>query len=413
MIADVNSCNSFVIDSSNSLSAATRPRGRRQPRVNDSVEPVGLERLAAIESEWRALETQAYSSAQTYDYARVALSIAEEKRERAFMVTVRDDDALSGVWGLTLKKEPLHKVLRPFSCGTHEEYSWPLLDHPGLAERAFRQAARLAGAADRLMICNVPAQSPIDAAAAALPFPQRVQSVDGVVIPALAFASWAEAERRLSSGMRYNLRSRTKRLAQQGKLSIGWCDSVEESDKAAAFFFKRKGEWLKENRRHSPWVGRSNVPEFFRRLVRTSDSPVVAAVRVDGAPIAVAICLVGSGAVEYALTTFDPQYAAYGPAQLLVRFLAQWAIDRRLDFDFGLTVADYKEQWPTEHRRYISRNVMFTLRGQIPESNEVKQMTRSKLGPVRRRVSGWLLKTQAAREAIVAAAKKARDVDGT
>ncbi len=199
--------------------------------------------------------------------------------------------------------------------------------------------------------------------------------------------NWTEAEKDISSRVRYNLRSRGKRLAQQGAARIGWCESVEESDKAIAFLFKRKAQWLKEQGQHSPWLDRTEVPEFFRRLVRATDNPVVAAVQVDGAPVAVTVCVAGSRAVEPSIIAFDPEYAAFGPAHLLNRFLAEWAIERRREFDFGLTVTDHKKQWPVEYRSYITRKVMLTMRGRVPEPSEVARLVarlaRRKLGGVR------------------------------
>ncbi|WP_294536518.1 GNAT family N-acetyltransferase [uncultured Rhodoblastus sp.] len=342
------------------------------PRRADAVVRLDLESLAGIESEWRALEGWATSFCQCYDYARAALSIAEAQGKTSFLVTVRDDDGLRGVWGLTLSRS-FHAVLRPFSCGTNEEYSAPLVDSPSIGSRILTAVSTLAGVADRLIIYNTPEDSPFDRAAATLPFPQKITCVPGVVIPSSSYATWGEAEKRLSSGMRYNLRSRAKRLAQRGEVKIGWCDSIGEADRAMAFFFERKALWLKEKGKRSPWVGHSEAPEFFRRLVRATDSPTVAAVQLDGVPVAVAICLVCPRAVEYALTTFDPKYAAYGPAQLLVRFLAQWALEHGRDFDFGITIADYKEQWPVENRTYVSRNVMLTMRGRIPDADELNR----------------------------------------
>ncbi|HXZ17879.1 MAG TPA: GNAT family N-acetyltransferase [Roseiarcus sp.] len=341
--------------------------------------------LADIEAEWRALYKRANSFAQTFEYARAALAVAEQQGKQSFVVTVRDGDALRGVWGLTLERESLHSVLKPFSCGTNEEYSSPLLEDPALAGRVFRQAASLRGKADRLMIYNMCADTIVERAATALPFPQRADRLDGLIIRASKHATWADAEKRLSGKMRSSLRTSARRLEQLGELSIGWCDS--DVDDVLAFFFRRKTEWLKEKGKRSNWVARNDVhvPEFFHELVRSTDNPVVAAVRLDGVPIAAALCLVGPRAVEYHATTFDPKYASCGPAQLLVRFLAQWALDRGLDFDFGMTVYDYKRKWTEDTRTYVTRRVMLTARGRIPQPREIERSVRVNLGKVRRR----------------------------
>ena len=336
----------------------------------DSVASLDLETLASIECEWRALEVRATSFCQCYDYARVALSIAQEQGKRSFLVTVRDGGVLRGVWGLTLTRS-FHAVLRPFSCGANEEYSWPLSDSPSIASRIFQAVSTLAGTADRLIVYNAPKGSPIDMAAAELPFPQRVGSIEGCAILASRNASWSAVEKALPKTLRYDLRTGLKRLSEKGTVSVGWCTSVDEADKVMAFYFERKAQWLVEHRKRSPHVHRSDVPEFFKRLARAVDRPLVGYVQLDGAPIAAAICLVGPVAVEFLMTTFDANFRAYSPGKLLIRFLAEWAIERGLDFDFRIMLADYKERWPVTVSAYNTRTVMLTMRGRMPDADEI------------------------------------------
>ena len=156
-----------------------------------------------------------------------------------------------------------------------------------------------------------------------------------------------------------------------------------------AFLFARKAQWALEKHKRSSWLGRPEVPEFFRRLVREIERPLVAAVRLDGVPIAAAICLVGPRSLEYVITTFDPKYSTYSPGKLLIWFLAEWAIQRRLDFDFCFMVSDYKQEWPVERNEYVTVKVILTLRGRIPELREMIRFARFTLSGMRRRVKAF------------------------
>jgi CelD/BcsL family acetyltransferase involved in cellulose biosynthesis len=352
----------------------------------DSVVPVDLELLSKLEPEWRALEGHAVSFCQCYDYARVALSIAQELGRLSFLITVRDGIVLRGVWGLTLTRS-FHSVLRPFSCGTNEEYSWPIIDSPSIASRIFQQAATLSGAADRLMIYNLAEGSPLDSAAGKLPFPQTSDPIKGVAISSSRYKTWPTVEKALPKGLRYDLRTGLKRLSEKGTVTIGWTDRADDADKVLAFFFERKAAWLAEKRKRSLWITKTEVPEFFKRLVRATNRPIVASVQLNGVPIAAAICLVGPVAVEFFMTTFDPSYAAYSPGKLLIRFLVQWAIERDLDFDFRITLADYKKRWPVEARDYNTRTVMLTTRGRIPDPKAIINRIRLLIGATRR----WIM----------------------
>ncbi len=344
--------------------------------------------LAAFETDWRALDGRAFSLCQTFDYAQAAVAAAGRRGARSFVVAARRGGAVCGLWGLTLHRDGFQSVLRPFSCGTNTEYSWPLLQAPEFADLLFHEIANFAQVADRLMLYNLPAGSRLDAAAARLRLPQTVQAIDSFTIPSARYANWREVEQRLSKSMRYDLRAGAARLARSGALTIGWTATIGETDEVLAFLFARKAEWLVEKGLRSPWIGRPEVPDFFRSLARSGSGPLVAAVRLDGVPIAASVCLVGPRAVEYLVTTFDPRYRTCSPGKLLLGFLARWAIERGLELDLRIVPAAYKERWPVERRAHVTRTVMLTTLGRVPRPGEVIMAARARLGRLRRSVSG-------------------------
>jgi CelD/BcsL family acetyltransferase involved in cellulose biosynthesis len=359
-----------------------------QPFRDDRIAAVTLSSLAQIESEWRALEKYASSFCQFFIYARVALSLAEEQGRPAYLVTIRDDGVLRGVWGLTLTRG-FHAVLRPFSCGSNEEYSWPLLDDPMLAERVLRQTVTLRGLADRLMVYNALENSPLDSAAAALPFKQSIHHLQGYVVQASRFSSWSDVEAATSKKLIYQIERDLRRGAKDGRYAVAWSHTAEDALKALDFYFESKRKWLAANGKKSGYLLRAETPAFFSRLVTQVDltaTPVVVAVTLNDEPIAAAICLVGPTSVEYAMTTFDPQYGKLSPGKLLIRFLAEYAISRGKNFDFSVTLADYKARWPVDAFDYHTRAVMLTPKGRIPAPDEIVRMARMGLGSLKRRL---------------------------
>ena len=82
---------------------------------------------------------------------------------------MEEDDHAIGLWGFTLTRQSLHQTLEPFSNGSHEERSAPLLKsgrEAEIAERLLRLVTSLK--ADRVVLYVIDAAGPLAAASTRL-----------------------------------------------------------------------------------------------------------------------------------------------------------------------------------------------------------------------------------------------------
>jgi CelD/BcsL family acetyltransferase involved in cellulose biosynthesis len=337
--------------------------------------------LARFEDVWRDLETRAgpHSMAATYEFALVAFRQAQKRSIRSFLIVLEDGGELSGIWGLTLSKRSLHWVLEPFSAGSHEEFSSPLLQAGGTADTAERMLrAAVSIKADRLLCYYLPVGGVVDLACASLGLCNRPDKTDGYVVSHAKYPSWPAVEAALSKGDRTELRRYVRRLQEidpTRAVTVGWCATPEESDRAIDFFMNAKRRWLRANRGRSHWLEDDHVPDFFKALSR--NTPVVATVRLGEEIIACALCLVNASSVEYAFTTYDEAYAKFGPGKLILKYLIEWSVTSGRDFNFGVTVPAYKAEWPVDRYAYVTRSIPLTHVGRILSNKVTREVWRS------------------------------------
>ena len=149
--------------------------------------------ILRFESQWRDLARRSspHTMAQTFEWALTAVEFDLAEKRRCFLVIVHEGERWSAVMGLTLHRD-FHRSLRPFSAGSHEEYSGPLLEagrERVLADKILALATSIP--ADRLMLYNLTAGHATDLAADALPLPQSVQALQAYVSRHARYANWA------------------------------------------------------------------------------------------------------------------------------------------------------------------------------------------------------------------------------
>jgi CelD/BcsL family acetyltransferase involved in cellulose biosynthesis/predicted RNA methylase len=354
--------------------------------------------LDRFKSAWRDLEKRAapHSVTQTYEYSLAAFQRAQENSTRAFLVVLEDGGRMVGVWGLTMSRRSLRQTLEPFSCGSYEEFSGPLLlagSEVELAERILRLATSMT--ADRLILYKIDPNGPLSAACKKLSLQHRDFEIDGgLVVPVSKYPTWESAENELSREFRSSLRRYVRRLEElepRRKLRVRWRDTPKECDQAIDFFIEHKIRWAARHGKRSRWLNDTNsFGRFFKELCRNVDLvqfPVVASVDLGETPIAAALCLNSTIRVEYAFTTYDESFQKFGPGKLLLKYLVEWSLTRGRDFNFGIMIAGYKEEWPVERRVYVSRMIFTTRLGRVPTPeevrNEVWRAARRRLAPLR------------------------------
>ncbi len=366
---------------------------------NDAAIPLArVSDLAAFERQWRDLTRRSapHTMAQTYEFALATLEQALEAKRKAFLVAAGDGDRLTGILGLTLEGG-FHRTLRPFSCGSHEEYGGPLLE----AGREYDSTLRLLRAArsiaaDRLTICNLEHGGPVDAALEASPVRQTVEANEACVVSSGLYHSWSDAERTMSRSDRQILRRNDRRLREahpQTPIVCGWCETAENSSRALAFLMASKRQWLASTRRRSKWLNKPNVPAFLERLIRKTDLqrfPIMSEIRVGDRTIAASVCLHNEFKIDYLINAVDPEYLRYSPTKMLIRFMSEYALDRGRDFDFCVSISAYKQEWPVEIRNLRTRTLLLSPLGQCPSPSELRRNAAMVLGPYKRRAASAL-----------------------
>ena len=229
--------------------------------------------VLGFEGQWRDLarRASAHTMAQTFEWALTAVELDLAEKRQCYLVVVREGERWSAVMGLTLYRG-FHRTLRPFSGGSHEEYSGPLLEagrERVLADQILALATSIR--ADRLMLYNLTAGHATDLAAEALPLRQSVQHMQSYVCWHAKYATWAEAEKALSPGDRRDLRRYVRRLQETdpgAALFCGWRRSVAESREGLDFTLAEKRRWLLRTKKTSLWLGEDRVSEFLQTARR-------------------------------------------------------------------------------------------------------------------------------------------------
>ena len=352
------------------------------------------EDLLAIEPEWRALTRRAtaHTLAQTFPFALTAYEMDRRLRRRSFVVLARRDGVWAGVMGLS-RFHGFHSVLKPFSCGTHEEYCDPPLD-PANAAGAARALVRAAATinADRLMLYNLRIGGPFDEAVLQSRARQSGGAIQAFVVRAARFATHNEIERAISGDHRRKLNGYARKLSNDwpdARIAAEWLHTVDETLPALEFVIREKRLWLERTGKRSNWVNSDFVSDFLTALGPNLDLaryPFCAALRVDRKIIAAAVCFQTDTTIDYFINAYDEEFKKYSPTKLLLRFLLQYAMSKGRDFDFCVTLADYKKEWPVEIKDCVTRTVYLSGFGRITSPREAANLLRKTLVAIRNRV---------------------------
>jgi CelD/BcsL family acetyltransferase involved in cellulose biosynthesis len=223
----------------------------------------------SLRAEWAELLTRVprYSMSQTPAYGELAMQVAAARGDRAFVVTVRSQGGLAGVWPLTLKKEGPLNVIRPASCGTNEEYGGPLArleNDTAILGAIMAKAATLP--CDVLYLHNIAQDDPLSSVIASPPFskiPTRRDPISGYSLSLSKYRRWADYLAHSSSSHRKGLRHDLRRLKDLGEVSIGHCQTpraVERVGRKPAAWTSISGCCAPITRKNCPIPSRPTPP---------------------------------------------------------------------------------------------------------------------------------------------------------
>jgi CelD/BcsL family acetyltransferase involved in cellulose biosynthesis len=267
-------------------------------------------------------------------------------------------------------------VLRPLGLGV-TDYADLLLPREPERRRAALGALASAlvertGGWDALDLRGVPAESETvrDLVAVAAGRGLRHAVLPGYSRPGIALTgSWNEYLKSRPGRFRYNLRSRLRRLGEQGPVQFRTVSHPDQVGPALATLTDLHARrWYGQHTAtifsSSPAARRFYADACMRYAERGLLDLTI--LEVGGRAVAGSLGFVDRGTYYYYLPAWEPSLAPLAPSSLLLGHLVERAYSLGLKrFDFMLGDEPYKARWATEERETVNLVVGApTLRGQ-------------------------------------------------
>jgi CelD/BcsL family acetyltransferase involved in cellulose biosynthesis len=358
---------------------ADLPLAREPAEFSHEVMSVqSVSEFKALRQMWLALTRDAEDASlcDSYEYCELAASIAMQQGAAINVVLVRAGSRLDALWPFAIERRGLLRVARRLTSGAREEYGRPLVRRGSddALWSAIAAAVRHVKA-DVLEVHWVPDGSVLHEHLKAMPqsrvlplLPKHMRGHQGYVVGLRGLPSVEEFIRSVASPRRYDLRKFQKRLDSKGHAEFGWCATAEETAELVTWVFEQKRAWATARGIKTDYLEDNRTREFFARLAQRLDlssTPLVSFVKVNGAPAAAVINLVGGDTVEYGICTYDPAFKDCSVGSLMLRYLIEWSHKHGKDFDLRPVYADYKERWSTRQAWHETRLIYLNTRGHL------------------------------------------------
>jgi CelD/BcsL family acetyltransferase involved in cellulose biosynthesis len=161
---------------------------------------------------------------------------------------------------------------------------------------------------------------------------------------------WASYKRSLSKHYESNVARKTRRLHEQGKVTV---DIVRGAPTPAIeWLFLQKRKWSERTNKRGPWVFSSHYQEFITKLFASDQRFLVFVLKLDDAPIAVKLAAISSRFASTMMITYDEKYERFSPGSVLDEFMMRHIFEnyrdgdgRHLDIDLGPGREHFKLHW--------------------------------------------------------------------
>lgn len=185
--------------------------------------------------------------------------------------------------------------------------------------------------------------------------------------PAMRLATdWPAMEARWSKSHRGDLRRQERRLAQLGTVQLVRChDRREIAGRLPLLAAMHRAEW--QSRGHASEFARPHAARFLAGLAAGLPAASLhhAELRLDGRPIAIALFFQAGGALLNYKSAYDPAFAAYSPAKVMLALMTRSAVAGGLQLlDFMQGEEPYKATWCDTQQE--THTVALARRGHAP-----------------------------------------------
>jgi CelD/BcsL family acetyltransferase involved in cellulose biosynthesis len=161
---------------------------------------------------------------------------------------------------------------------------------------------------------------------------------------------WASYKRSLSKHYESNVARKTRRLHEQGKVTMDIVGAVPTAEIEWLFLQKRK--WSERTNKRGHWVFSLRYQEFVTKLFSSDPRFLVFVLKLDDAPIAVKLAAISSSFASTMMISYDDEYEHFSPGNILDEFMMRHIFEnyrdgegRHLDVDFGPGREHFKLHW--------------------------------------------------------------------
>ena len=182
-----------------------------------------------------------------------------------------------------------------------------------------------------------------------------------------AEADWASYKRSLSKHYESNMARKTRRLHEQGKVTVDVVRGMPTP--AIDWLFLQKRKWSERTNKRGHWVFSVRYQEFITKLFATDPRFLVFVLKLDDAPIAVKLAAIGSSFASTMMISYHDKYERFSPGSVLDEFMMRHIFEnyqdsdgKHLDIDFGPGQEHFKLHWSRGNVHTTSSFIMAASR---------------------------------------------------
>jgi CelD/BcsL family acetyltransferase involved in cellulose biosynthesis len=325
-----------------------------------------------LETAWDELAGSVSTSryTQTFQWCQVGWQTRHHREnDRLICATVWDDEQLIAVWPFMSRQGPFGMRIDPLGCGSEEEYGDPLIaDHVDHDHICRKLLDLLKTAGDLMHVPFVENEGPMKRALASsglyrLPIPVKASAVRRK-----RNEGFDKFLRGYPSDFRASLKQKRKQLDKLGQLRFELPDDSESYAATVDWVIEEKQDWLLRNQKRNPWFFEDATRHFF--LVAATQRSCLGRIGLfrlilDGKTIAAFLATIDRTRIEVFVTSFDPAYARFSPATLLIEDTIRWGFERGLSFDMRVQPSQDKDSWANVSTDYVSYFAPLSLMGAV------------------------------------------------
>lgn len=339
---------------------------------------VGIDAMASIEAQWRALErtcSERFTYFQSYDWCKNWADIFcgdVSPVGKPVIVTLWQGEELVFLWPAMISNRKFGASVLCTLGEPHTQYASAItaavfdpVMHKSLLENALRSIPNV----DLVSFEAVPQDSMLLRALGNDAVDANTEN-ETAYFDFTAFADWEGVLASMSKSQRRSRRKRLKQFEALGEVSfdiIPGDDPAYQDIISTAFTWKKR--WLRETGRVSRGFSMEGYDTFIQSLAATSckgDGAFAACLRIDGKPVAIEQGFVHHGHYYAYIGAFDYDFYDYSPGKVALQMMLQRLMERGVQsYDLLGNPAEYKSSWSTNttplHQFFIPLSLLGRL----------------------------------------------------